>query len=118
MTYVDGFITPVPTANKETYIKVANAAAAMFKQHGALRIVECWGDDMSAGELTSFPSAVAKKDDETVCFSWIIWPSREARNAGMEKVSADPRMQPDVFPMLFDNKRMVYGGFEVVVDTG
>jgi uncharacterized protein YbaA (DUF1428 family) len=114
MSYVDGFVAAVPTANREIYKAHAEAASVVFKEHGALAMVECWGDDVPDGQTTSFPMAVKRKDDETVVFSWITWPSREARNEGMRKVMADPRMQPDVNPMPFDGKRLIYGGFEVL----
>jgi len=117
MTYVDGFVAAVPTANRELYRKHAEAAAGVFREHGALRVVECWGDDVPDGKLTSFPMAVKRKDDETVVFSWIAWPSREVRDAGMKKVMADPRLQPDANPMPFDGKRLIYGAFEVLVDA-
>lgn len=116
MTYVDGFVAAVPTANKEKYIKHASDAAAVFRDHGALKLVECWGDDVPEGEVTSFPMAVQCKPDETVVFSWILWPSREARNKGMQKVMEDPRIQPHINPMPFDGQRLIYGGFETVVD--
>ena len=89
----------------------------MFKEFGALKCVECWGDDVPDGKVTSFPLAVKRKDDETVVFSWILWPSRVARDDGMKKVMADPRLKPDVSPMPFDGKRLIYGGFEVIVDS-
>src|SRR5689334_2451936 len=111
MTYVDGFVAAVPTTNREIYKKHAEAAAVVFKEHGALKFVECWGDDVPEGKVTSFPMAVKRKDDETVVFSWIIWPSRNVRDEGMKKVMADPRLKPDVNPMPFDGKRMIYGGF-------
>ena len=117
MTYVDGFVAAVPTAYRELYRKHAAAAAGVFREHGALRVVECWGDDVPDGKLTSFPMAVKRKDDETVVFSWIAWPSREVRDAGMKKVMADPRLQPDANPMPFDGKRLIYGAFEVLVDA-
>jgi uncharacterized protein YbaA (DUF1428 family) len=88
----------------------------VFKEHGALKLVECWGDDVPEGKITSFPMAVKCEPDETVVFSWILWPSREVRNQGMEKVMADPRCQPDPNTMPFDSKRMIYGGFEVIID--
>ena len=91
-------------------------AAAVFKENGALQVVECWGYDVPNGEVTSFPMAVKCKDDETVVFSWIVWPSRELRDEGMKKVMADPRLQPDKNPMPFDGKRMIFGGFEVLVE--
>jgi uncharacterized protein YbaA (DUF1428 family) len=115
--YIDGFVVAVPTANRDAYRRHAEAAAVVFKEHGALRLVECWGDDVPDGKLTSFPMAVKKQADETVVFSWITWPSREARDAGMQKVMADPRSKPEANPMPFDGKRLIYGGFNVIVDT-
>ncbi|PAU74255.1 DUF1428 domain-containing protein [Halomonas salipaludis] len=117
MTYVDGFVAAVPTANRDKYIQHARDAALVFKEHGALQMVECWGDDVPEGKLTSFPLAVKCQGDETVIFSWILWPSREVRDRGMAKVMEDPRLQPDVNPMPFDGKRLIYGGFEVVVEA-
>jgi uncharacterized protein YbaA (DUF1428 family) len=117
MSYVDGFVAAVPTANREAYRRHAESAAAVFKEHGALRVVECWGDDVPDGKLTSFPMAVQRQEGETVVFSWIAWPSRAARDEGMKKVMADPRLQPDVNPMPFDGKRLIYGGFDVLVDV-
>lgn len=117
MNYIDGFVAAVPTANRESYRKFSEATAGIFKEHGALRLVECWGDDVPQGKLTSFPMAVQCKDDETVVFSWIAWPSREVRDTGMKKVMSDPRMQPDKNPMPFDGKRLIYGGFAVLVDA-
>ena len=117
MSYVDGFVVAVPTANRDTYLKYAEAAAKVFKEYGALTVVECWGDDVPQGKLTSFPMAVKCKEDETVVFSWITWPSRQVRDEGMKKVMADPRLQPETNPMPFDGKRLIYGGFSVLVDT-
>ena len=116
MNYVDGFVAAVPTANRERYRKHADTAAVVFKEHGALSVVECWGDDVADGKLTSFPMAVKKQEDETVVFSWISWPSRAVRDDGMKKVMADPRLQPAANPMPFDGKRLIYGGFQVIVD--
>lgn len=117
MTYVDGFVAAVPAANREAFRKHAEAAAAVFKEHGALKVAECWGDDVPEGEVTSFPMAVKRKPDETVIFSWILWPSREVRDAGMKKAMDDPRLKPEVNPMPFDGKRLIYGGFEMIVDV-
>ena len=117
MTYVDGFVVPVPTANREVYRQFAERAAAVFKEHGALKVVECWGDDVPEGKVTSFPMAIKRKDDETVVFSWIVWPSRAARDAGMKKVHEDPRSQPGTNPMPFDARRLIFGGFEVILDA-
>lgn len=117
MSYVDGFVAAVPTANKEAYRRHAQAAAVVFKEYGALEVVECWGDDVPEGKLTSFPMAVQRRDDETVVFSWIIWSNRAARDEGLKKALADPRLQPDANPMPFDGKRLIYGGFEVIVNV-
>ncbi|MEO8016085.1 MAG: DUF1428 domain-containing protein [Polaromonas sp.] len=117
MTYIDGFVAAVPTANRETYRKHAEAAALVFKEHGALTYVEGWGDDVPEGKLTSFSMAVKRQDDETVIFSWITWPSRQVRDEGMKKVMADPRLQPENNPMPFDGKRLIYGGFEMLVSA-
>jgi len=115
MNYVDGFVVAVPTANRESYLRHAQAAAAVFKAYGALEIVECWGDDVPEGKLTSFPMAVQRKDDETVVFSWITWPSRAARDEGMKRSMADPRLQAQSMP--FDGKRLIYGGFEMILSA-
>jgi uncharacterized protein YbaA (DUF1428 family) len=117
MSYVDGFVCAVPTANRESFLKHATAAASVFKEHGALTVVDCWGDDVPEGKLTSFPMAVKSTRDETVVFSWIIWPSKQVRNAGMQKVMADPRLQPDANPMPFDGARLIYGGFEMIANA-
>lgn len=116
MAYVDGFVAPVPTANRESYRAFADRAAAVFREHGALKVVECWGDDVPEGKLTSFPMSVKLEKGETVVFSWITWPSRQVRDAGMKKVMADPRLQPGTNPLPFDGKRLIYGGFEMIVD--
>jgi uncharacterized protein YbaA (DUF1428 family) len=117
MSYVDGFVAAVPSANREKYRKHAEKAAAVFKEHGALTVVECWGDDVPEGKVTSFPMAVKREADETVVFSWITWPSRQVRDDAWKKVMADPRLQPDTNPMPFDGKRLIYGGFEPIVDA-
>lgn len=115
MPYVDGFVAAVPSANRDAYRRHAEEAATSFKAHGALKVVECWGDDVPDGKLTSFPMAVKKTEDETVVFSWIVWPSKEARDAGMQRVMAD--YDPTKNPMPFDGKRLIYGGFEMIVDV-
>lgn len=117
MKYVDGVVVAVPTAQREAYRQYAEDIAVIFRQAGALSVVDCWGDDVPEGKLTSFPMAVQRKDDETVVFSWISWPSREARDEGWKKALADPRMQPGAMPMPFDGQRMIYGGFEVLVNA-
>ena len=117
MPYIDGYVVAVPTANKEIYRKHAEAAAVVFKEYGALRLVECWGDNIPDGEITSFPKAVKCNHDETVVFSWILWPSRIVRDQGMEKAMSDPRLSPDSNPMPFDGTRLIYGGFEILIDV-
>ena len=115
MNYVDGFVVPVPNAKREAYIEVAQRAAAIFRKHGALSVVECWGDDVPEGKLTSFPMAVKLEADETVVFSWITWPDRQTRDEGMQKSMVDLNEQPGEMP--FDGKRMIFGGFQMVVDA-
>ena len=117
MTYIDGMVAAVPTANREKYRIHSEEAAVVFKECGALKVVECWGDDVPDGEVTSFPMAVKRKEDETVVFSWILWPSRQARDEGMKRAMTDPRLKPDVNPMPFDGKRMIFGGFEMIVEA-
>jgi len=109
--YIDGFIIPVHKDNKDAYLKMAKMAAEVWRDHGALEIIECWGDDVPDGKITSFPMAVKLEADEVVVFSWVRWPSRQARDAGNEKVMADPRMQTGPEPMVFDGKRLIFGGF-------
>ena len=116
MPYVDGYVVAVPTAKKEQYRTVALQAATVFKDHGALQVVECWGDDLPQGKVTSFPLAVKCQPDETVVFSWTLWPSREARDTGMQRSMADARMQFGPEHMPFDGQRMIFGGFETLVD--
>jgi len=112
MSYVDGFVVPVPKAKIEDYKELARRAGEVWKEYGALAYVECVGDDVPYGELTSFPRAVQATDDEVVIFSWIVYESREARDAINAKVMADPRLKADMEKMPFDGKRMIYGGFE------
>lgn len=114
MPYIHGAVLPVPTANRDAYIAQSRGMAAIFREHGALRVVDCWGDDVPAGAVTSFPMAVQCAEDETVVFSWMVWPDRKTAEAGMEKAMADERMTHD---MPFDTRRMIFGGFEVVVDV-
>ncbi len=114
MSYVDGFVLPVPSDGKEAFIHHARIADSLFLEHGATRVIECWGDDVPDGKLTDFRRSVQATDDETVCFSWIEWPDKETRDAGMKSLMEDPRMK-DIPEMPFDGKRMIYGGFAPVV---
>lgn len=106
--YIDGFLAAVPSVNKDAYRNHAATAAALFKEFGALHVVECWGDDVPEGTLTSMPQAVQCQDDETVVFSWIVWPDKATRDAGWQKLMHAPRM-PKAMP--FDGKRLIWGGF-------
>ena len=117
MPYIDGFVIAVPTANKEKFLAHARQFDSIFLEFGATRVLECWGDDVPHGKQTDFYRAVAAKDDEAVLFSWIEWPDKATRDAGMKQVMDDPRMGPDN-PMPFDGARMIYGGFAPVVDLG
>lgn len=110
MTYVDGFVAAVPKANKQAYIDHAREAAELFKEWGATRIVETWGDDVPAGKQTDFMRAVAAKDDEAIVFSWIEYPDKATRDAAGQKMMSDARMQAMKMP--FDGARMIYGGFQ------
>ena len=116
MAYVDGFVVAVRTDQREAYRKLAAEAAAVFKDHGAVEVVEAWGDDVPEGKVTSFPMAVKLEEGETVVFSWIVWPSRAARDAGNEQAMKDPRMQPPA-EVPFNMERIIFGGFEQIVAT-
>ena len=116
MSYIEGFVIPVPAGKKQAYREMAAMAAPIFQEYGATRVVECWGDDVPTGTNTDFFRAVQAQEGENVVFSWIVWPSKEARDAGSAKVMADPRMQMgDDMP--FDGKRLIYGGFELLLDS-
>ena len=117
--YVDGFVIAVPKANRQKFTDHAALADPMFMEMGATRVFECWADDVPAGEHTDFRMAVKATDDEDVVFSWIEWPDKATRDAGMAKMMSpdfsDPRMDPAKNPMPFDGKRMIFGGFVPVV---
>jgi uncharacterized protein YbaA (DUF1428 family) len=114
--YVDGFVAPVRPGQDEAYRAMAAKAAPVFLDHGAARVVEAMGDDLMRGKVTDFYRAVKAEDGENVVFSWIEWPSKEARVAGWEKVMADARMKHEG-ESPFDMKRMFWGGFEILLDT-
>jgi len=114
MPYVDGFVIAVPTARKQEFIDHAGKANSVFKELGATRILECWGDDVPDGKLTDFRLAVQAKEDEIVVFSWIEYPDKATRDAANEKMSADPEAMQMEMP--FDGSRMFWGGFQPVLD--
>jgi len=109
-------VIPVPTDKKEAYRKMAAEVAPVFKENGALRIVECWGDDVPDGKVTDFKGAVKARPDENVVLSWVVWPSKEVRDAANKRIMSDPRMQPRP-DMPFDGKRLIFAGFEILLDT-
>lgn len=116
MDYVDGFLLAVPKKNKRAYTKMAKEAAEYFHKLGALKVVECWGDDVPTGKVTSFPKAVKLKEDEVVVFSWIIWPSKAVRNKAYKVMEKDKEFTEAYKDMPFDGKRMIYGGFKMIVE--
>lgn len=120
MTYFDGFVIACPKGNRQKFIDHANMADGMFIEMGALRVVECWGNDVPEGKTTDFRMAVKAEDDEEVLFSFIEWPDKATRDAAYAKMmdpeNPDPRMDPQKNPMPFDGKRMIWGGFDPVVD--
>ncbi len=120
MTYIDGFVIACAEDKKQAFIDHARKADGMFIEMGAIRIVECWGDDVPDGTITDFRMAVKAEAGEAVLFSWIEWPDKDTRDAAMAKMvdpnNSDPRMDPALNPMPFDGKRMIFGGFVPVVD--
>jgi uncharacterized protein YbaA (DUF1428 family) len=118
MPYVDGFVLPVPKKNLEAYRRIARKCGSIWREHGALHYVECVGDDVKPGKLTSFPRSVKLKPGEVVWFSWIVYRSRKDRDRINAKVMKDPHMAGMMDPkaMPFDGKRMFWGGFKVMVD--
>ena len=120
MIYIDGLILPVKAGtSSEVYAAFAGKVAPIFREHGATRVVEGWADDVPDGKLTDFRRAVQAAEGETVVFSWIEWPDKATREAGMKAVREDPRMQPGAAPdpMPIDGRRMIFGGFQVVLDA-
>lgn len=116
MSYVDGVVIPVPTGNKQKFIDHSRTFDSVFLEHGATRVLECWGDDVKEGKQTDFRRAVQAKADETVVFSWVEWPDKATRDAGMTAIMNDGRMRPESNPMPFDGKRMIFGGFSPVIE--
>ena len=115
MKYVDGVLCAVPTNKKQEYKEHAEMAAMVFKKHGALSLMECWGDDVPEGKRNSLHTAVMRKPDETVVMSWIAWPSKAARDEGWEKIMQDPTMADQTMP--FDGSRMIFGGFDILLEA-
>lgn len=118
MAYVEGFVAAVPAANKEAYRKHAAEAAPLFKEFGATRMVEAWGDDVPDGKITDFKGAVKAKADEVVVFSWVEYPDKATRDAANVKIMSDPRMKEMGAAMPFDGQRMIFGGFAPISDVG
>ncbi|KLD66233.1 DUF1428 domain-containing protein [Dyella japonica] len=116
MSYIDGFVIAVPNANRQQFIDHAATFDPIFVEFGAIRVVECWADDVPEGKVTDFRRAVQAKQDEAVVFSWVEWPDKATRDAGMAKLMEDPRM-PGAGEMPFDGKRMIFGGFVPVVSV-
>lgn len=115
MSYIDGFVVPVKTSRKQDYIAMASKTAVLYKEYGATDVIECWGDDVPDGKVTDFKRSVKAESDETVVFSWIVWPSKAARDAGNKKLMDDPRMKPEGTPP-FNMQRLIMGGFSPVVE--
>jgi uncharacterized protein YbaA (DUF1428 family) len=118
MSYVDGFLMPVPKRNREAYRRIARLAGKVWREHGALEYIECMADDVKPGKWTSFPQAVKLKAGEAVWFSWIVYKSRQHRDRVLAKVMKDKRLAPMMDPkkMPFDGRRMMWGGFKVMVE--
>ena len=115
MTYIDGFLIPVPEDKRDDYIKMAKVAADVFLDHGALEVSECWGDDLIRGEVTDFYRSVQAEDGENVVFSWITWPSKTARDEGNAKAQKDERFAEFGPSEIFNGKRMIYSGFQRIL---
>lgn len=115
--YVDGFLLACPADRKDDYIEQARYAAAVFRDHGATRVVECWGDDVPEGEVTSMPKAVKLEAGEVVLFSWIEYPDKATRDACHKASHEDPRFaNADMSKMPFDGKRLMFGAFQSLID--
>ena len=120
MSYIDGFVMAVPTANKQKFVEHARSIDAIFTELGATRVVECWADDVHEGKITDFGKAVQATEHETVVFSWIEWPDKQTRDAAMKTMMSDDfkdeRMDPEKNPMPFDGARLIFGGFKPIVE--
>lgn len=114
MAYIDGMVCSVPDDRKQEFIESSRKWGAIAKEFGVLECVDCWGDDVPEGKVTSFPMAVQRKAGETVCFSWMRWPDKATRDAGMKAMMEDERLRPENNVMPFDGQRLIFGGFEVL----
>ena len=117
MSYIDGLVVPVPAGNKQAYRDMAEQAWPLFQEFGATRLVECWGDDLPDGKVTDFKGAVKAEPGENVVFSWVVYPSKAVRDEANKRMREDPRMKAFA-DMPFDGKRMIFGGFTPLLDTG
>jgi uncharacterized protein YbaA (DUF1428 family) len=117
MNYVDGYVIAVPTVNREAYRVMSEKMAVLFKKHGALNVVENWGNDVPEGKLTSFTLAVKREESESIVFSWITWPSKDVRDQAWKLCMEDPIMKDESMLKIFDGKRMIFGGFETIVQA-
>lgn len=121
MNYIDGFVIAVPTTNREAFIEHARKFDQLLIEHGALRVVECWGDSVPDGKVTDFRRAVQASAEESVAFSWVEWPDKETRNrvhSRMEEMMKSGEIDSGMTDMPFDGKRMIFGGFVPVVNLG
>ena len=117
MNYIDGYVLAVPTANREAYRVMAEQMAVVFKKHGALNVVENWGNDVPEGKVTSFTMAVKREENESIVFSWITWPSKTVRDEAWKLCMEEPIMKDNPTAKLFDGKRMIFGGFDTIVQA-
>lgn len=117
MSYVDGFVIPVPSDRKAEYQAQARAMWPLVKKHGALHVVECWGDDLPHGKMTDFFMATKAEPGETIVFSWVVWPSKATRDAGNARIMEEWKAMPNPPPMPFDGKRMIIGGFDPIFES-
>jgi uncharacterized protein YbaA (DUF1428 family) len=115
--YLDGYVLPVPAGNKDAYKAMAEKAASVFRDYGALRVVEAWGEEIPDGKKTDYNRATLRKDDERVVYSWVEWPSKQVRDEAWPKLMEDERMKPDFSNMPFDGQRMMWGGFAPLFDA-
>lgn len=115
MSYIDMFVAAVPTANREKYKAHAERMSHVFREHGAVRVVETWSEDVSHGKVTDFYRAVQAKEDESIVVGWIEWPDKAARDSGMAEAMSDERMKFEELP--FDGKRMIFGGFDKLFEN-